>query len=68
VQRHTILYDRKSAFLVAESNPKLNEAQMGGGFQVPVTLPATESEHIVIRHVFVIFLEDGGSATSFTWH
>jgi hypothetical protein len=60
VQRHTIL--------VAESNPKLNGAQMGGGFQVPVTLPATEREHIVIRHVFVIFLENGGGATSFTWH
>ena len=67
VQWHPILYHRKSAFLVAESTPKLNRAQIGGGLQVPMALRATEREHIVIRHVFVVFLEDGRSATSFTW-
>jgi hypothetical protein len=68
VQWDPILYHRKSAFLVAESAPKLNRARIGGGLQVPMAFGATESEHIVIRHIFVVFLKDGHSATSFAWH
>ena len=67
VQGHAILYDRESAFLVAESTPKLNRAQVVGSLQVPMTLRATERKHIVVGHVFVVFLEDGRSATSFAW-
>jgi hypothetical protein len=67
VEWHAILDDRKSASLVAKSTPKLNRAQVGGGLQVPMALRATEGEHIVIRHVFVVFLKDGRSATSFAW-
>jgi hypothetical protein len=67
VQWNPILYHRKSAFLVAESTPELNRAQVGGCLQVPMTLRATEREHIVIRHIFVVFLENGRSATSFAW-
>jgi hypothetical protein len=62
VQWHPILYDRKSASLVAKSTRKLNRAQIGGGLQVPMAVRATESEHIVIRHVVVVFLENGRSA------
>jgi hypothetical protein len=67
VQWHSILYHRKSAFLVAKPTPELNRAQIGGRLQVPMALRATEREHIAIRHVFVVFLEDGRSATSHTW-
>jgi hypothetical protein len=67
VQWHSILHHRKSAFQVAESTPKLNRAQIGRGFQVSMTFWATEREHIVIRHVFVVFLENGRSTTSFAW-
>jgi hypothetical protein len=67
VQWHAILYDRKSAFLVAKPTPKLNRAQIDYGLQVPMTLRATECEHIVVRHVFVVFLEDGRSATPLAW-
>jgi hypothetical protein len=31
-----IAFDNESAFLVAESTPKLNRAQIGGGLQVPM--------------------------------
>jgi hypothetical protein len=65
VQWHALLYDRESALLVAKSTPKLNRAQVGGSLQVPMTLRATEREHIVIWHVGMIFLEDGRGATSF---
>jgi hypothetical protein len=67
LQRYPVLYHRKSAFLVAETTPKLDRAQIGGCLQVPMALGATESEHIVIRHIFVVFLENGRSATSFAW-
>jgi hypothetical protein len=53
VQWHPILDDRKSA-----SIQKLNRAQIGGGLQVLMTLRATEPEHVVIRHVCMVFLED----------
>jgi hypothetical protein len=62
VQWHPILYDRKGA-----SIQKLNRAQVDGGLQVLMTLRATEPEHIVIRHICMVLLEDGRSATSFAW-
>ena len=68
VQWHPILNHRKSAFLVAESAPKLNRAKIGGCFQVPMTLRATEREHIMIRHVCMVFPKNGRSAASYTWH
>jgi hypothetical protein len=45
--------------------PKLNRAQVGGGLQASMALRATEREHIVIRHISVVFLENGRSAKSF---
>jgi hypothetical protein len=51
----------------AKTTPKLNRAQIGGRLQVPVALRVTEREHIVIWHVSMVFLENGRSATSFTW-
>jgi hypothetical protein len=67
LQWQSILYYRESASLVAESTPKLNWAQVGGSLQVPMALRATQGEHIVVRHVFVVFLEDGRGTTTFAW-
>jgi hypothetical protein len=67
LQRYPILYHRRSASLVAESTPELYRAQIGSGLQVPMALRATEREHIVIRHVRMVFLENRRSATSHTW-